>query len=232
VNKKTIKCFDLDGTLIPTTIPGQFKVQEILSLMGLNSVDPEIVRKLWGKPFVEIAQIICHSVGAPDRAQEFIELEHNLDDRHLNLCNDLPQVLRELKKQSHLAIITSRSKKSFLKLRQILNFELNIFDFIQTYDDSTYHKPDPRVFVPLLNWANHLGINPNQITYFGDTVEYYLAAVKGQPGIEFVGVCSGASKASEFIKAGAYDLIDIVNNVSGLTQYLSLIYLKNKYIPV
>lgn len=220
--KKKVTCFDLDGTLLPNTISGQRKVQDVLLKMNLPPVNPELIRKNWGKPFHDIAQIVCKAAGAAERYTEFLKIEHELEDQYVNLCSKLPSVLNRIKSSAHLAIVTSRSRKSFEKISQLANFDMNLFDFVQTFEDSRFYKPDPRVFDQFLLWVKSLGLNHSSVTYFGDTIDYDLAAVQGHPDIKFVGVCSGASKPSEFFSAG---VIDVVDNTTGLAEYLERTYL-------
>lgn len=215
--KTKLLIFDCDGTLLDTTKPGQAKIPVHLKKMELPTVDPEFVRIIWGAPYHKIALEVCRAAGAPDRAHEFIELEHKSEDGDISLCPDLPFILSELRRTSYLAIITSRSKQSFDKIITQTNLYPGLFDFIQTGDDYEYLKPDSRVFDPILKWAKSRQIVRNKITYFGDTVDYDWAAAKGVSGLNFVGVCSGASKSSEFLKAG---VTNILYNVSGLTEHL------------
>ncbi len=222
--KQSILAFDLDGTAIDSTFPGFQKVQTILGIMGLPSADEEVIRKAWGKKFKDVISVIIQSVGgnAQDE-QEFIRLEHNLDD--IIVFNDrLPWVLDQLRHQHYLAIITSRTRKSFDKIASRVNFDISNFSFIQTLDDCPHSKPDPEVMAPLINWAKSLYIPQQNITFFGDTVHYDYAAVKNYP-IKFIGIVSGATKPSEFMSAGVYD---IIQGVPRLAEFLEMTFLNSR----
>ena len=220
--KKKLACFDLDGTLLPNTYSGFNKVQDILFKMGLPPADSELIRKSWGKPFLELAQIACRSAGAAERHPEFLEIEKKIGQKYINFCPILPGILKRVKKSAYLAIITSRDRKSFDEISKISNLHPSLFEFVQTLEDSEFKKPDPRVFSELLRWAESLNLHHSDITYFGDTVNYDLAAVQGHHKINFVGVCSGASLPHEFLSAG---VADIVHGTNGLSEYLDQIYL-------
>ena len=212
-----VLAFDLDGTIVPTTEPGIQKFKNILTKLGFTPPDDDDIRKHWGKKFREVVtNVIFYLGGNIGHVEEFIRLEHELPDE-ISFDPNLPEVLDKLRVKYHLALVTSRSKNSFNKLSLQMNFPPQaIFQFIQTLDDCKHIKPDPRVFTPLIRWANEKGISRENITYFGDTVGYDWPAAKNS-GINFFGVVSGASKASEFLAAGVTDLI---YQVSGLSDYL------------
>lgn len=228
--KTGILAFDFDGTIIDSTTAGFAKVQSILKIMGSPPVDEEIVRTCWGMPFRQVVMNICTAAGHPERVDEFIAIEHAMDDM-LKMDSRLPWVLAELNKYHHLALITSRSKASFQKILSQLKFDPCVFfSFIQTMEDYPYVKPDHRVFVPLINWATENECGIADITYFGDTTSHDLAAVSGHKGMKFIGIVSGATKAHEFLSAGVSDL---VHGVSGLAEYLEehfLLYSKDQKI--
>lgn len=222
--RRSILAFDLDGTAIDSTFPGFQKVQTVLGMVGLPPADEEVIRRAWGKKFRDVVSVIVQSVGgnAQDE-QEFIRLEHMLDD--IIIFNDrLPWVLDQLRHQHYLAIITSRTRKSFDKIASRVNFDIGSFSFIQTLDDCPHSKPDPEVMAPLIDWANRLYIPQQNITFFGDTVHYDYAAVKNYPDIRFVGIVSGATKPSEFLSAGVHD---IIHGVPRLPEFLEAAFLNN-----
>lgn len=212
-----ILAFDLDGTIVPTTEPGIEKFQSILIKLGFDPPDDDDIRKHWGNGFRKVVTSVIFSLGGNvGHVEEFIRLEHELPDK-IYFNPDLPIVLDKLRMKYHLALVTSRSKNSFLKLSSQMNFPPQaVFQFIQTLDDCQHIKPDPKVFAPLIKWAAKKGIGRENITYFGDTSEYDWPAAKNS-GIKFIGVVSGASKASEFLAAGVSDLI---YQISGLSAYL------------
>ena len=75
------------------------------------------------------------------------------------------------------------------------------FDHIQTAEEQSHKKPDPRVFDPSLK---ALGIEANKVVYIGDELKDYYAA--RDAGVGFVGVETGMATASEFTEVGAFSI--------------------------
>lgn len=56
--------------------------------------------------------------------------------------------------------------------------------FIQTAEDTLFHKPDPKVFNHCLRLAKLIGLNKKDIIYIGDSSKDKIAANKA--GIDFL----------------------------------------------
>lgn len=98
-----------------------------------------------------------------------------------------------------LGIVSSSSKK-------LVAFDLaragivEDIDYLQTEEDTPYHKPDPRVFAPAIQWLEQFSILPQNTLYVGDTLNDAQAAV--QAGLAFIGVETGAFTREQFAAAG------------------------------
>ena len=77
-------------------------------------------------------------------------------------------------------------------------FGFNGLKYIQTEDDTIYHKPDPRVFGPTLNRLSENEIKREEVVYVGDGLNDMKAAQGA--GLEFIGVGTGLTSLEEFAK--------------------------------
>ena len=82
-------------------------------------------------------------------------------------------------------------------------------DYTQTADDTTYHKPDPRVFEPATAWLAGKNIQPNEVLYVGDGLHDMKAALGA--GFSFLGVQTGLVSAADFKAAGAKSIPGIAD---------------------
>jgi len=214
--------FDFDGTSIDTTIKGFDKVNTALKMVGLSPVSYNYLRPLWGEKFDILANTVCRHVGGTtEQVQAFIEAEKEIPFT-CEINEEFFSTLAELRQRGFLiSLLTSRDIDSLFQLSKSLEFDLDVFNYIQTPEDTKYHKPDGRVFEPLFEWATTKNCQPENIIYFGDTVKYDLAAtLNSKPPIKFVGVVSGVNTAPEFFAAGVKD---IVFSISDLPEYLKSI---------
>jgi phosphoglycolate phosphatase-like HAD superfamily hydrolase len=91
-----------------------------------------------------------------------------------------------------------------------LNIPEQLFDYIQTEDDTIYHKPDSRVFEPALKWLTKEKIQPGEVIYVGDSLNDMRAAIDA--GLQFLGVQTGLTSLEEFQQ----------NQSSGIQQLIEL----------
>lgn len=211
--------FDFDGTLVSSTLPGFKKIWQVMEILELPKVSEEFLRLHWGKKFPELVKDICHHVGVDgEYIEEFLRLEKQIVSVY-ELNQELFFTLAELRRQGMLiAMLTSRDIDSLYLSSKKLGFSLQDFDFVQTPEDTEYHKPDGRVFDPLLKWAETKSCTPENIIYFGDTINYDLAAAKDRDKpLRFVGVVSGICTPSDFLRN---QVADIVYGIQGLAAYL------------
>lgn len=90
---------------------------------------------------------------------------------YLELPKELVQMLRQLRKNYLLAIITNGpSNAQWEKVHKLgLGMGKNsIFDSILVSDDLPFEKPDPRIFLAA---CNYLGVAPNNCIMVGDKIE-------------------------------------------------------------
>jgi phosphoglycolate phosphatase-like HAD superfamily hydrolase len=226
---RTLKTFifDFDGTLFDTTFMSFKKVNSCLKKCGLEPVPINELRPKWGLPWDKLSAWILEYAGASFAQREkFIKLEKKFKYSFSSSGNDkIFFALKRLSWQGNLvAVVTSRTRNSFESFTDSVKFDRSVFQFVQTAEPGEYHKPDPRVFNSVINWSIKNGqADVRQMIYFGDTVDYDLAAVKNRPPMDFVGVVSGVNTKEEFLEAGLPE--SKITNFQDLPSYLERCYL-------
>ena len=83
----------------------------------------------------------------------------------------------------------------------------NNFFYIQTFEDTSVHKPDPLVFEPMLRKLQTKNISQDEIIYVGDAFTDFLAA--STAGLQFYGVANAITSKEKFERESANVLTDI-----------------------
>ena len=189
--------FDLDDTLMQTK---KIKV-EALKTLGLRyynfDVPDELIDKHWGSPFFSFYENIFMSVD--ENLDRVLERRDIISEEFRNKpYDDAKSVLNYLSPKYKVAIVTASSRK-------VVNLELTYSDlpihqleFIQTAEDTFYHKPDPKVFDPSIEKLAPKGIKRSEILYIGDSFKDYFAAIDA--GLHFIGIANNTTPEAEFEK--------------------------------
>lgn len=199
--KPTIKVvlFDHDDTLVETL---KAKIDEhkhiARKFYGKDLQDAEILRH-WGKPFSDLIRLL-YETDDIDQA-----IAYNLDshkDFPKLLPDDTISTLTYLKKiGKKIGVVTAANVLSFNYDLKSLGIPRELFDYIQTERDTSFHKPNPKVFEPAVKWLNQQYIKPSEVVYVGDGLHDMKAALGA--GFEFIGVTTGLVTQTEFKKNGA-----------------------------
>ncbi len=206
--EKKFFIFDFDGVIVDSTRLGFKRFNLILKTMGLPAISDDFLRQHWGMKMEEIIDLICNcaEVGASQEEKEaFKAMEPGISSSMpYKLEREMLEALLNLR-ISHIDIglITSRTDKSLTEISNLVGLSLKTFNKIQTLNHFYHYKPDGRVFGPFINWAKSRGIEPEQIVYIGDTIQFDLAAtLDSDPKIDFIGVVSGVNTREDFLQAG------------------------------
>lgn len=198
--------FDWDGTLV-NSVPYKLAQNRALAHEFGNELTEEEVRQIWNASsgFPDLMANLCQT---DDMDAIMAAVKRDYDNpkyakRPFSFCKPLLERV-----QSHgvqAALITNAT-------REILHMDAatvgvnpveDYFAFTQTAEETTYKKPDRRVFEPLLT---RLGAMPLRVLYIGDELKDYFAA--RDAGIPFIGVETGMATAEEFAAAGATCVVD------------------------
>ncbi len=124
---------------------------------------------------------------------------------NLSTRNDFPKALFEdtietlttlRNAKIKIGLVTATTLSSLENDFTTLNISKELFDYIQTEEDTIYHKPDSRVFEPALKWLAQENIHPNEVIYVGDSLGDMKAALGA--GLQFLGVHTGLISLEEF----------------------------------
>ncbi|HSW89009.1 MAG TPA: HAD-IA family hydrolase [Candidatus Saccharimonadales bacterium] len=197
--------FDHDDTLVRTIEAKWAEHKHIAKkYYGKDLTDDEL-HKHWGKP---LSTMIGLLYGTDDliQAMDYVKITQN--DFPKKLHDDTLATLKHLKKASRkIGVITATTRHSFENDLKTLHIPENLFDYTQTEDDTSFHKPDPRVFKPVLLWLKQEGIKPSEVVYVGDGLHDMKAALGA--GFEFIGVSTGLVTQSTFKKNGATAILKL-----------------------
>lgn len=98
-----------------------------------------------------------------DIYEQWLELRYH----HLQMPSELVNLLKTLRKNYLLAIITNGPSNAQWEKISKLNFK-TYFDCIMVSADLLWEKPDPRIFIAA---CNYLGVLPLNCIMVGDKIE-------------------------------------------------------------
>ncbi len=186
--------FDHDDTLV-STIQAKWAQHKFIAKIfyGKDLQDDEI-RLHWGKPFSVMIKLLYNTDDVESA------MSHNLCAR-----KDFPKVLFEdtiktlvflRNTKMKIGLVTATTLSSLENDFTTLNISRQLFDYVQTEEDTVYHKPDSRVFAPALKWLAQEQIHPNEVLYVGDSLNDMKAALGA--GLQFLGIPTGLTSLEEF----------------------------------
>lgn len=190
---------DHDDTLVGTIKAKWAQHKEVArTFYGKDLQDAELAEH-WGKPLQELICLLYDT----DDAEVAMTNNQSIHQAYpKELFEGTVPALKNLKGANlKLGIITATSRFSF-ENDLSLNPELKaLLDYTQTADDTSFHKPDSRVFDPALEWLDVQQVRPQEVMYVGDGLHDMKAALGA--GFSFLGVESGLVTHEQFAQAGA-----------------------------
>lgn len=202
--------FDMDDTIIKTL---EVKMRQhkhfARERYGLDLHD-ELFHLHWGKPFHVFLENLYGGIDEVERIYaEYIKMSHLFP---VELQEDTLQVLDQLHTaDKRLGIVTATAREVVMRDLSLISFPFERLHKLQTSDDTPVHKPDPRVFEPILRHLRDTGMR-GDVMYVGDALTDYYAA--RDAGLHFVGVTTGLVTAEQFRDAGATQVVDRLSGVS------------------
>lgn len=197
--------FDFDDTLVGT-IKAKWAQHKFIAkeYYGKDLTDEELIAN-WGMPMDQLVTIL-YEVRSYEEARLHI-LKHREEYPKILFDTSIRTIL-ELKKRGFMTgVVTATNKESIDLDFRLNNFTGEHFDYVQTLDDTKFHKPDPRVFEPAVAWLAERELRPNQTLYVGDSKRDMEAALGA--GFKFIGVETGLVTAEDFAGYGA---VSVPNN--------------------
>jgi len=191
--------FDHDDTLVNTIGTKWAQHKYIARRFYDRELSDDDIREHWGKPLDVMIGLLYGTDDLQDAMQNVLATRDRFEKE---LFEFTMPTLRMLKLGGYaLGVITATSSDSFNHDLEYHNVGIELFDYVQTSEDTKFHKPDPRVFVPAVSWLSDNSIKPENVLYVGDGLHDMKAAKDA--GFVFFGVETGLVSAEEFAANGA-----------------------------
>lgn len=191
--------FDHDDTLVGTIEAKWAAHKHVARTYYGKELQDDEIRMHWGKPLSALVGILYGTEDITSALER--EMAHKADFPKILLEDTIATLKHFHEAGKKLGLITATSWRSFSYDLETMQIPKELFDYIQTEDDTAFHKPDPRVFAPALEWLKDHKIDPSEVVYVGDGLHDMKAALGA--GFEFIGVGTGLVTQKEFAANGA-----------------------------
>jgi len=206
--------FDHDDTLVGTIGPKWRQHKHVARTFYDKELTDDEIKEHWGRPLTEL---MCLLYGTDDIDQAMVHTKATHENFPKELFTATVPALHHLKAEGKLTgIITATTHFSLDHDLALHEIPKSLLDYIQTSDDTPYHKPDSRVFEPALAWLTDRNIRPDEVLYVGDSL-YDLQAAAGA-GFNFLGVETGLVTAGEFKDKNVKSIPGIGELIDGLSS--------------
>jgi len=210
ISRVKVVLFDFDDTLVATIEAKWAEHKHVSRKYYGKELPDELIKKHWGVPLSELVSKL-YDTDDVDLALERIEKEQHKFPKLLH--DDTMATIEYLKGLGKkVGVVTATQRFSFDYDNGNLNIPDSTFDYVQTEEDTSYHKPDPRVFDPVLDWIKKLKIDPTEVVYIGDSLKDMEAALGA--GFEFIGVETGLVTQDKFVESGAKNTIERLGDLT------------------
>ncbi|MBI2632886.1 MAG: HAD-IA family hydrolase [Parcubacteria group bacterium] len=177
--------YDFDGVILDSSRVGLKNIKKIVAREGIEipSDIRDRAKKYWGLPGAELTEKLFDLTKKD--AEELYKKWEEQEEQHMlplveNAFNTLSMISEYFGKVC--GIVTARNRDNLMKVVDHYGIKKFFYE-IQTREDSLFHKPDPRVFDPILKKLEPFGIAKENCIFIGDTIGDMKAA-RGA-GIEF-----------------------------------------------
>lgn len=202
--------FDFDDTLVRTRQCRFAAIKALAERHYSHQLSDADINLHWGKPFSFLFESLFNSVdGDTGRVIE----------RYLALVDEFPidahvgavEALTALSESYFVGVVTSSHSCVVVADLRRLNFPVSKIAHIQCAEDTAVHKPNPRVFDPLLAILGQRGIARGESLYVGDAVTDLSAAAGADiPFVGYRGDPSGENPFTAHPVRVVFDLRELV----------------------
>jgi len=172
--QKKLIIFDMDGTLVDSSLTIVNAINYVRSKLNLDALDKELILNKVNDPALNPA-LFFYEVEefTPEQEEWFSEYYTNNHEKELELYPKIENLLKELKERGYLlAIATNAYRGSTLQSLGHLNI-VNYFSSIACYDDVGRGKPAPDMLEKNLE---DLKLNIKDAIFIGDSERDLMAA--------------------------------------------------------
>ena len=174
MKEKKLVIFDMDGTLVNSSITIANAINYVRKNLGLESMDEEHILRLVNDHTINPAQTFYHAKAFDaDHEKWFSEYYTKNHETELVLYKGIKELLIALKEQGKsLAVATNAYRGSTIESLTHLDV-YDLFDGIACYDDVLQGKPHPDMLYKLLD---ELDFTENDAIFIGDGPRDEMAA--------------------------------------------------------
>jgi HAD superfamily hydrolase (TIGR01549 family) len=204
--------FDLDDTLLKTYPVKWAQHKAAAKRFYGTTLTDDTIRQHWGKPTRDLVHAYYNT---DDTTENKVANYRSLDSEFLKgLHDDSLKVLQHLSRHKvFTGLVTNATRETVLADLARVGLALDLFDLIQTFDDTHTYKPDPEVFEVMLRTLASNGIS-DHILYVGDDItDYHAASIAG---IDFIGVTTGVRTKEDFEREGAKTVVSALSELPKL----------------
>lgn len=196
VQNAHVVIFDCDDTVIATA-KSRWKVLIATARSFGVALTEDAIRHAWGIPFDRLIRTIVPTIDY----DEFVARYRTA----MRVSRPEPTTgAREL--LEHLAARSARMEIVTSSSRDLITQDLDdlrlttYFARIYGHEETTFHKPDPRVLDVVIDDLTRRGYALSDLVYIGDSVRDFQVAAAHR--VEFVAVLSGIESTADFTTAG------------------------------
>jgi len=186
--------FDYDETLVQTL---DARIQAYIQLAKQEyhfDLKEEAIRKAFGLPYEVFIKTLFSEV---DSVENIIGNYQKITPNFPNKA--YPQAVETVNKlltKYLVGIISGSRRKMMIEDLHKLQFLVDKFFYIQSGEDTAVHKPDPKVFDPLIQKLKTLAIKPKEALYVGDDLRDREASTKA--GMQYIAIANHTTEAKVF----------------------------------
>jgi len=202
--------FDFDDTLVETRLIKWEHHKTVAKKFYNIDLSEEVLREHWGKPFhLLLPELYQRS----DTYENMLIANTSVRSDFLKKVypGSVNVVTTLLDYGLKVGLLSAANQKFVIEDLKRLNFPLECFSAIQGPEDTSVHKPDPNVFLPILNKFKKEGIKKEKIVYIGDSLMDLEAAYGA--GIDFIAITTGLYSKEDFKKHGAKIIVKNIKEV-------------------
>lgn len=214
---KKLICFDLDNTLIYSDKSHIIAYNDALKKAKLKPRNPRFLASLFGMPHHSIIEIIAPNL-SHDKVYKLMKIHDDLLIRRTyKYSKQIPgvaNVLKSLKKDYDLALLSNCSYKNILALLKGAKINKNFFKFIIGYNNVKHSKPWPDEIFKAEKLEHHK-------TEFivGDSIYDIIAGKRAN--IKTIAVLTGSYKRTLLKKQNPDYIINSIRELPKLLKTLN-----------
>lgn len=188
--------FDCDDTVIATAKSRWKVLIATARSFGVVLAEDTILRA-WGVPFDRLIRTIVPTIDYDEFVARYRMAMRASRPEPTTGARELLEHLAA--RSTRMEIVTSSSRDLITQDLDDLRLT-TYFARIYGHEETTFHKPDPRVLDVVIDNLTRRGYEPSELVYIGDSVrDFHVAAAHL---VEFVAVLSGIESTADFTTAG------------------------------